>query len=367
MILIGAGITLVPSVWAHTPSSEVQTTEDILKFCEFFYSEYTLLGIYHLTEQHPQFPNLRACEILYNHVAWHSDHWGREKVLISEIEKYLGDSIYIKDRHISKFDNIPNWIKNDAQKWIDNKLSNTEIGYSIRAMLKSELIVLPTFDPMTKRICMSDKMCFREGDYVQLSTNKDDTTTTKRYTINEISDNKVGMQLKTVLFKGEIFQGEEIQQFTATLDSGFTSFINQNGECCLNLDFINQNSIDIGSNLPENDMKVMNITTIPFNGHARDAFIAKDSSGSCIQTIDKETGLILSSILVNYDDGIKKLEYTILSDTNIFERNSNLLYSDLDIPVWFKQNTKWFLDEDIHEHEYIETIKYLVINKIIKI
>jgi len=79
VILISAGITLVPSVWAHTPSSEVQTTEDILKFCEFFYSEYTLLGAYHLTEQHPQFPNLRACEILYTHVAWHSDHWGARK------------------------------------------------------------------------------------------------------------------------------------------------------------------------------------------------------------------------------------------------------------------------------------------------
>jgi len=37
------------------------------------------------------------------------------------------------------------------------------------------------------------------------------------------------------------------------------------------------------------------------------------------------------------------------------------------IPSWFKQNTKWFLDENIHELEYLETIKYLLINKIIKV
>ncbi len=50
MILIGVGITIVPSAWAHEPLFEVHATKDILKFCEFFYDEYTLLGAYYLAE-----------------------------------------------------------------------------------------------------------------------------------------------------------------------------------------------------------------------------------------------------------------------------------------------------------------------------
>ena len=365
MILIGAGITIVPSVWAHEPTFEGnKTTKDILEFCEFFYSEYTVLGAYHLTNQHPQFPNLRACVILYNHVAWHSDHWGREKVLISEIEKYLGDSNYIKERHISEFNIIPSWMKNVAQKWVDDTVSDIEIAYVIRAILESELIVLPIYDPLIKEICMFEKICFIEGDYIQLSSNKDENTTTKRYTIKEISDDKVTIQLKTELFKEGILKGKEIQHFTVTPDSEFTAIIEENGECCLDFDFINQNSLNFDSIIMKNDLRIVNDVAIPINGYIRDAFIVKDSSGSHIQTIDKETGLVLSSIFIQGDD-VKKIEYTNLSDTNIFERD--LLFSDLDIPVWFKQNTKWFLDEEIHEHEYLETLKFLVINKIIKV
>ena len=176
-------------------------------------------------------------------------------MLISELEKYLGDSNYIKERHIPEFNHIPSWMKNDAQKWIDNAASNTEFAYVLRAMLESELIFLPIYDPLIKEICMFEKICFQEGDYVQLLTNKGDNTTTKKYTIKEILDNKVTIQLKTLLFKEEIFKGKEIQQFTATPDSEFTTFIEQNGKCCLNFYFINQNSIDFNSIMTENDLR----------------------------------------------------------------------------------------------------------------
>ena len=364
MILIGAGITIVPSAWAHEPLFEVHTTKDILKFCEFFYDEYTLFGVYHLAEQHPQYPNLRACEILYNNSAWHSDHWGREKVLISEIEKYLGDSNYVKERHIQKFNNIPSWMKNDAQRWIDGG-KNIGMAHVIRTMLESELIILPIYYPR-EGICMFEKICLHEGNYVLLSTNKDDNTTTKKYSITEISDNKVTIQLKTLLFKGKILKGSEIQQYTATPDSEFTTFIDQNGECCLNFDFINQNSINLGPNITDNDLRLVAVTVIPFNGYTREVLIVEDSSSSHFQTIDKETGLVLLSTFVQGDD-VKKVENTILLDTNIFERNSNLLYNDLVIPEWFKQNTKLFLDGNTPESEYLDAIKYLLINKFIKV
>ena len=101
--------------YGHNPSFQVSTPEDILKFCEFFYDEYELLGIDNLSQQHSNFPNLRACAILYNHVAWNSTHQARDIVLVAEIEKYLGDSSYIKERHTEYSDIIPNWIKRDAQ------------------------------------------------------------------------------------------------------------------------------------------------------------------------------------------------------------------------------------------------------------
>ncbi len=184
-------------------------------------------------------------------------------MLISEIEKYLGDSNYVKERHIQKFNNIPSWMKNDAQRWIDGG-KNIVMAHVIRTMLESELIILPIYYPL-KGICMFEKICLHEGNYVLLSTNKDDNTTTKKYSITEISDNKVTIQLKTLLFKGKILKGSEIQQYTATSDSEFTTFIDQNGECCLNFDFINQNSINLGPNITDNDLRLVAVTVIPFN------------------------------------------------------------------------------------------------------
>jgi len=47
-------------------------------------------------------------------------------VLIKEIEKYLGDSSTIKERHLREFTTIPDWIKKDAQMWLEGKISNSE-------------------------------------------------------------------------------------------------------------------------------------------------------------------------------------------------------------------------------------------------
>jgi hypothetical protein len=103
-IMIGVTVEIIeiPSVFAHEPSFNVKTTEDILKFCEFFYDEYLFIGEKTLAEQHPNYLNLRACGILYNHIAWKSTHPGRNIVLVAEIEKYLGDAAYVKERETLK-------------------------------------------------------------------------------------------------------------------------------------------------------------------------------------------------------------------------------------------------------------------------
>ncbi len=55
------------NIYGHNPDFEIENSEDILKFYEFFYKEYEFLGTYDLSQQHLDHPNLRACVILYNH------------------------------------------------------------------------------------------------------------------------------------------------------------------------------------------------------------------------------------------------------------------------------------------------------------
>src|SRR3989338_9785240 len=135
MLLVIVGVSggiVVPSVFAGEPDFEIKTSKDILKFCEFFYDEYVAIGAETLAKNHPNYPNLRACGILYNHVAWKSTHPARDKVLIAEIEKYLGDSKYIKERHLRSSSTIPAWIKNDAKMWVRGETDDVSFAYGIR-------------------------------------------------------------------------------------------------------------------------------------------------------------------------------------------------------------------------------------------
>jgi len=110
IVIILIGGFGIQNSFGHDMDLTVKTSEDILKFCEFFHYEYELLGIDSLVNQHPQFPNIRACSILYNHIAWNSSHELRDFVLIKEIEKYLGGSSTIKERYLREFTTIANWI-----------------------------------------------------------------------------------------------------------------------------------------------------------------------------------------------------------------------------------------------------------------
>ena len=68
IIIILIGSFGIQNVLGHQPEFGITTSEDILKFCEFFYEEYRTLGLDTLINHHPNFPNLRACANLYNHV-----------------------------------------------------------------------------------------------------------------------------------------------------------------------------------------------------------------------------------------------------------------------------------------------------------
>ena len=189
----------VQNVFGHNADFEISTSEDVLKVCEFFYEEYKILGLDKLVNQHPNFPNLRACANLYNHVAWNSTHELRDVVLIAEIEKYLGTSDFTKERHLGEFTTMPDWIKKDVKMWVDGKFKDSQYAYGIRAMLQNNVLLPPIIDNVSNRVCNEDGLCMKETDYVIYShTSKFGNTITEEFEIEKINSNGILINIKRI-------------------------------------------------------------------------------------------------------------------------------------------------------------------------
>ena len=354
ILIIGVvGAIGVPSVFAHTPDFEIKTTKDILKFCEFYYDEYIYLGADTLAEQHQNYPNLRACEILYNHIAWKSTHPGRNAVLIAEIEKYLGDAKYIKERHTRNFDTMPVWIKNDARMWMRGEIKDTQFAYGIRTMLE-EHVLNPSLNN-TSRNCNENKMCITKSDFIKYSySNKHGQDITETYTVDSIGDDGILMKTETTSRDGKEVASINIDNHGA---------ISENKKCCVIDKFIFSTPINFGDMLTT-DLKVIGETTYEFKGKAHHVWIAQNSEKQDTVIIDKETGLVFSDSHKEIDI-VPKWEKTELTDTNIFEKKYRT--NELVIPKWFKTITMWLVDDLILESEYLNAIENLLERGIIRV
>ena len=354
LVIVGSvGVSVVPSVFAHDPDFEIKTTKDILKFCEFYYEEYIYLGADTLAEQHQNQPNLRACEILYNHIAWKSTHPGRNAVLIAEIEKYLGDAKYIKERHIRNFDTMPVWIKNDARMWVRGEIKDTQFAYGIRTMLE-EHILNPSLNNTGKN-CNENKMCITKSDFMKYSySNKYGQDITETYTVDSIGDNEILMKTETTSRNGK-----EI----ASINIDNHGTIPENKKCCVIDKFIFLTPISFGDMITT-DLKVIGETAYEFKGKTHQVWIAQNSEKQDTVIIDKETGLVFSDSHKEIDI-VPKWEKTELTDTNIFEKK--YLTNELVIPKWFKTITMWLIDDLISESEYLNATENLLERGIIRI
>ncbi|GBL42163.1 hypothetical protein EMGBD3_15310 [Nitrosarchaeum sp.] len=158
-----------------------------------------------LAKNHPNYPNIRACGILYNHVAWKSTHPARDKVLIAEIEKYLGDSKYIKERHLRNSSTIPTWIKNDAKMWVRGGIEDVSFAYGIRAMLEDH-ILNPSLNN-TDSSCSEGKLCIAKSNFIKYSySNKYGQDIKETYTIDSISDNEILIKTEKISRDGKSLQ-----------------------------------------------------------------------------------------------------------------------------------------------------------------
>ena len=336
----------------HNPGFQVSTSEDILKFCEFFYDEYELLGIDGLTQQHLSFPNLRACVILYNHIAWNSTHQARELVLIAEIEKYLGDSSYIKERHLEYSDIMPNWIKKEAQLWSYGQISNTDFAYGIRTMMNSGII----FAEDNNRKCTTNNLCFEEKDFIKYShTDKFKNVISLKHEVYSIDNDEIILKIDETSNEGTI---------TKQMNLDLRGMI-ESEECCKFYNYLVSTPMKLGDEI-SNDLKILSETTYEINDQSRSSWVARDSTGQNIKIIDKDTGLVF---LHEYHETevLSVGDYIKITDTNFFGSKFNKETFETEIPEWFKFTTRWLLEEKISESEYLRAIENLISRNILRV
>ena len=355
IIIILIGSFGIQNVLGHAPEFKITTSEDILKFCEFFYEEYKLLGLDPLVNQHPNFPNLRACANLYNHVAWNSTHELRDVVLIAEIEKYLGTSDFVKERHLDEFTIMPDWIKKDIKLWVDGKIKDSTYAYVIRAMLENNVLSPTMNDNIYDRICNEDGFCMKETDFVIYShTSKFGDTITEEFEIEKIDSNGILVNIKTISQ-----ETVETSQF----------YLDENGKipaeekCCKTVKFLYKTPIILGQTI-EDDFKIFATTDYSIGGLTRVGLAAENSDKSRLLIIDKETGLLLSEkfekIIIATNWG-----KTSLIKTNMFQDPVGIQLDDLKIPKWVKTSTMWFSLGLTSESEYINAMEYLIGERIL--
>jgi hypothetical protein len=338
--------------YGHDPGFQVNTSEDILKFCEFFYDEYELLGVDSLSQQHTNFPNLRACTILYNHVAWNSTHQARDIVLIAEIEKYLGDSSYIKERHLEYSNVMPNWIKKEARMWVDNVNQDTDFAHGIRTMIEAGVI----FSEAKERKCDQSKLCLEEGDFIKYShIDKYDNVVTIEHEVYSISDGEIILKI-TETSK----EGTETTQMNLDMEG-----LIKTEECCKFYEYVIPMPIST-EDIIAKDLKITSETTYTIDNQIKQSWIASDSTGQNVKIIDKNTGLVF--LYEFHETKVLSVgEKTIITDTNFFDTKYNGESYQTEIPEWWKITTEWLLQEKISESEYLRAMENLISRNILRV
>ena len=352
--VIVLGSVSTQSIFAHQPDFPVQTPEDILKFCEFFYDEYDLFGLDGLVDLHPQYPNLRACAILYNHIAWSSTHQARDIVLIAEIEKYLGDSSFLKERHIKVFNSMPPWVIQDTKRWTDGHYKDSLYAYGIRALIENNVISPKIVDNVSQRLCI-DGLCAKETDYVTYShTSKFGNTITEKFEVEKIDQNGITINSRIVSEEG-------IKNHHFLLDEDSRIPIDE--KCCRTEKFLYSTPIEIGDMIDEK-YQVYGTTTYPIGNLLREGVIAESQDKTKVIVIDRQTGLLLSEKFEKTEIATNWEKSSIIQ-TNVFEKSEGIQYHGLKIPAWWKTSAMWFTDGLTSEDEYIQALEYMIERRIL--
>ncbi|KAG2474170.1 MAG: hypothetical protein NPMRTH4_610002 [Nitrosopumilales archaeon] len=404
VLILGALIILpiyFQNVSAHyVDESNIKTLEDVVDYCDFFNEEFNFMTERDFFMQHTYQPKLRYCIILYDHLIWPTAHPDRAKILALELEKLLGDSEYIKQRHISDFNltatPIPLWIKEDASKWSRSETSDSRFAYLIRTMINLDIVKPSLDDPILTRNC-EYVICVEESDYVKYSIvdSQTDEIIIEKYTVKEISNNivTVGLEITSqqnidyfefdVDLDGNTYDVIKTQERDSSLCQLGSRIVFVNGiPECQDTDSGRKTQpkttytqhkvfypipLEVGSTVfgPDIDLTLSAEVVVNFGDLERVALIAQDSTGKYYEVVDKKTGLVLLS---KFEEGAifpvwKKTE---LLDSNMLVKKFEIEL-DINIPGWWKKNTQWVIDGLISEGEYLRAMEYLIGQQVIRV
>ncbi len=345
-------LTIIFLLTISTPLafSELNPTK-IVEECEKIYPELESLGKTKFQERYMYHPNLRICFSLYNDVSWLSKDPARIDRLIALLIESISNKA-IRDRNIQT-DIIPQWIKDDATRWHQGKEHDNVFSYGIRFLINSKVITPPN-DLSVMSKCQSDRICISDDTYIRYSRSNNQNE-------NTILTHRFETRTDSILINSVEITKEKI-----TRNNFHTDFDGLDRQTNHHYQFIHNIPIRVGSSIPSEYMvTATNEVVFPFKNQQRNAVIAWDKTMQYQEVIDKNTGIVL---FAKFHDRIKKTQWIVqLTDTNAFSQEFEIQYEQMNIPTWIKQPVRWWTEGKISDSEYINSISYLLKNKILEI
>lgn len=336
----------LPLVFAET--DPVKIVED----CETMYPELETLGKTKFLERYMHYPNIRNCLTLYNDISWFSDDADRIDRLIALLEKPIMEKT-VRDRYVST-ENIPQWIKDDATRWQQGKERDNIFSYGIRFMINSKMIDAPISISDQPR-CTSDQICVLKNNYIRYSIKNSQSRDVTNLT------HTFGTPGNTIAITSVEVTKQDKKRDNFHIDSdGIIDHTKKYYQ------FVHKIPIELGMTIQsEYEIKTSTEVLFPFKDQKRQAVIAWDKTKQYQEVIDKKTGIVL---FAKFQDRIKKTQWSAaLTDTNTFSDDINIQYVGMKIPSWLKNPVKWWTEGKISDSEYMNSISYLLKNKIMQI
>src|SRR5579872_643329 len=216
-----------------------------------------------------------------------------------------------------------------------------------------ESSIVPTQNPA----CLTNQLCVLPGDYIKYQITTPGLNQTIRFDFTSPTDNK------NVTVKTSVIQNGLPASESDMLDLTKSLLLRPNGQ---STNFMYLLPIPLKLN------NVYHPGVMQFNNYARNVLSAQNTNqtNSILVQIDKDTGILLNLAVsnvvnVNGKTSVNQQSYKLV-DTNKIN-SSNYVTGTILIPSWVKQNAKFWSDGSIPDMQFIQGMKYLIENNIVKI
>lgn len=348
-IICGAQLTFAQT---YDNSKEKINT---IQTCEKIYPDLEKLGNAKFRERYQYYVSFRDCVTLYDDPVWNSTESDRIDKLILLLENSPQIKI-IRDR-LNYTQNIPQWIKDDANRWDQGEEKDSIFSYGIRYMMNSKII--KSENTLDYKSCSDGTICLSQNDFVKYSVknNSSNDTIILVHTFNDMPDDIL------VNSKESSKNSKTVTNFQINKTSGL---VESDKNCCVPYPYVHQIPMNLGTKIrQEHPSEVVSEVIFSFKDLKRPSFVAKDKTGKYLEIIDKETGIVFFS---KYQDKTRHiLQIAQLVDTNIVKKDTTVRYDNMKIPFWFKNTVKWWIEGKISDSEYVAGISYLLKNDVLRI